>query len=281
MGRNPAKLALAIHKQLGERDGPVPVADIAYGLDIKSIATKDLKGCEGALITPTNKSNGAIAIKQGADFKRQRFTIAHELGHFINPGHVPYGSKDENGVFRLQCSKKDFHAHASQGQFSNHVQKEIEANRFASELLMPRYKLTPHLRPSPDLRHVIKIANDLAVSREAAANRYVETHDDPIAIVFSQTDKIRYIAKGDDFPRILVWNKQKLPQIAQNANSGPSDVFEAETDVWLQSPTTESLEIQTLGQSKGFQMTLLIGPQTDDEDELGIETSYDRYQRFN
>lgn len=278
VGQNPAKLARAIHEQLGRREGSVPVADIAYGLDIQSIEIKDLERCEGVLIMPRNKSKGAIGIKAGARSARQRFTIAHELGHFINQGHLPARSIGDDS-FGFHCSKQDMKASEFSGakRLTESQKKEVEANRFAAELLMPKYKLTPYLRPTPNLEHVVRIAQDLEVSREAAANHYVKMHDDPIAIVFSKNNEIRYIAKRDEFPKTFVWNKQPLPHSVKSASAGLSDIVEDDTDVWLSHPKTEFLEVQTFGQSSYYQMTMLILPTEDDEEHGGVNTSYGRH----
>lgn len=266
VGQNPVKLALAIHKQLGRKEGPIPVADIAYGLDIKSIEMKALEGCEGVLIMPRNKSKGAIGIKDGASTRRQRFTIAHELGHFINCGHQPAKNMDDDS-FGFHCTKQHMKAREFGGarRLSKSQRQEVEANRFAAELLMPKYMLAPFLRLAPNLEHVVKIAKALEVSREAAANRYVKTHDDPIAIIFSKNNVIRYIAKTDEFPKTFVWNRQPLPRAVKSASAGLSDIFKDDTDVWLNRPKTDFLEVQTLGQSHGYQMTLLILPADEDE----------------
>ena len=92
---------------------------------------------------------------------------------------------------------------------------------------------------------------------------------------------IRYICKDDDFPRTLVWNNYALPHEVMNASAGLSDIEDHDTDVWLKAPETPSLDLQTLGQTNGHQMTLLILPETDDDEDLGIETSYGRFNRFN
>lgn len=70
-----------------------------------------------------------------------------------------------------------------------------------------------------------------------------------------------------------------MPHTVANAGKGLSDVVEAETDVWLNRPEMECLEVQTLGQSNGYQMTLLILPGTEDELD-GPESSFERIDRF-
>jgi len=114
---------------------------------------------------PKNKSIGTIAIKDGARINRQRFTIAHELGHFINCGHQPARNMGDDS-FGFHCTKRDMKARewGRAKRITDSQRKEVEANRFAAELLMPKYKLAPYLRPAPNLKHVVRIAQDLDVS---------------------------------------------------------------------------------------------------------------------
>lgn len=67
----------------------------------------------------------SIGVNKNHTVKRQRFTIAHELGHYLN-GHQYF---DEDGEM-LEDTEFDF---------NNPLHKqEREANLFASELLMPK-----------------------------------------------------------------------------------------------------------------------------------------------
>lgn len=83
---------------------------------------------------------------------RQRFTIAHELGHFIL-GHG--GAYRDNPV--------DF-------SIVNHDPLEIAANRFAAELLMPEDVLR-FLIVNKEISDIARLANDLQVSQIAMKYR--------------------------------------------------------------------------------------------------------------
>ncbi|ECI2307723.1 ImmA/IrrE family metallo-endopeptidase [Salmonella enterica] len=68
-----------------------------------------------------NFENGVPVIRYNPhdSLKRQRFTIAHELGHFaLNHGHA------------FRDNKKNF-------SLNNFDLQEVAANKFAAELLMP------------------------------------------------------------------------------------------------------------------------------------------------
>lgn len=72
----------------------------------------------------------AIAVNRAQHRHRQRFTVAHEIGHFL-AGHEDYDAADfmEHKKFYLD------------GSFATHDPKEQEANEFAAELLMPSHML--------------------------------------------------------------------------------------------------------------------------------------------
>ena len=181
-GPNPARLAAAIHLQLQHNVGAVPIYEIATALDIIEIREASLKGLEGALVTTPDRNVGSIVLNRQARPPRRRFTLAHELGHFLNPWHRP---SDPSGSF--SCSRADMVVgwKRRSTSVSMHVSQEIEANRFAIELLAPPHLMRPYLGGIPDLAKVLSLAGALDLSREACARRYVEMLEQPSALIFS------------------------------------------------------------------------------------------------
>lgn len=97
------------------------------GLRIKEV---DAQGFEGTLIRAPNRPKGIVAVaRKIREPGRKRFTIAHEFGHFILPGHGITGRicKGEN----IESRSKRIPAH------------EAAANMFASELLLPTAEVQP------------------------------------------------------------------------------------------------------------------------------------------
>lgn len=78
---------------------PVPIEELALQLEVEEIAELKTEGFEGGLVTDKNRSRGIILVKKGVSAARRRFTIGHELGHFLVANHVP----DKDGQFL--CSK--------------------------------------------------------------------------------------------------------------------------------------------------------------------------------
>ena len=62
---------------------PVPVEQLCRQFDITSIGELETEGFEAALITDECKSAGAILVATERSRQRRRFSIAHELGHFL------------------------------------------------------------------------------------------------------------------------------------------------------------------------------------------------------
>lgn len=107
------------------RSGPVDVLKIAKeeGLEVTAYDLGDISG-----VLHINKDKGIIGYNPKHSTVRQRFTIAHELGHYILHKHTGDIFVDNN--FNQVHFRDD---KSSTGQ----VIKELEANAFAAALLMP------------------------------------------------------------------------------------------------------------------------------------------------
>ena len=68
---------------------PVPIEELAKQLDIEKIAPLETEGFEGGLVTDDARSTGFILVSRAAPSGRRRFTIGHELGHFLIVSHRP------------------------------------------------------------------------------------------------------------------------------------------------------------------------------------------------
>lgn len=123
--RKQAELLIA---SLGITEAPVNVDAVAKHLGIRIVSMKLDDDVSGLLITKPNMAS--IVIREDDPPVRQRFSIAHEIGHFclrhqFEPGehvHVDRGHR---------ISQRD-----RQSSTGKNV-KEIEANQFAACLLMP------------------------------------------------------------------------------------------------------------------------------------------------
>jgi hypothetical protein len=250
-GADPVRLARAIHQQLPGLTGAVPVHDIAFALDIEEIREERLTSLEGCLLTDRNKSYGSILVNGASSRRRRRYTVGHELGHFLNERHVP--TTDEG----FQCTKEDMGHPKRSGRY---LRQEQEANTFSIELLAPERFIRSRLRHPADLEHALAIADDQEISREAAVRRYVALHDECLAVVFSAGDQVRYIEKGEGFPGTAIWANDALPPLPPIPRDGSdlTTLDEVSPLPWLSWTDGVTLFAQSLYQADGYGMTLLL-----------------------
>lgn len=260
VGANPERLAAAIISQLPDLAGAVPVYDIARALDIEEIREERLTSFEGCLLTDQHKSQGSILVNASSNPRRRRYTVGHELGHFLNSRHRPTA---QDG---FRCTQRDM---VDPKGDERHLRQEREANVFAIELLAPRSLLAPRLSRPADLEHVLAISDERDISREAAARRYVSLHHECLAVAFSREGKIRYIEKGKEFPSTRVWIGDPVPQLPGSPpdEDHVTSLDEASAGVWLANPNTRTLFAQTLFQRDDFAITMLLAELQEHDDE--------------
>jgi Zn-dependent peptidase ImmA (M78 family) len=270
VGLNPQRLAEAIHDQLGELDGAVPVYEIAAALDIEEIRERPLFNLEGALVTTTERNCGSILLNLSSSPQRRRFSLGHELLHFLNPTH------EQTSADGFHCTRRDMSISSNDKIGDRHRRQESEANRFAIELLTPRRRLNQFLKGTPDLVKVASMAREFDISREAAARRFVELHSDDLAVVFCKDSRFLYADSGRDFPRLSL-QKGEHCDLGKSVQGALSDFDEVVADDWLHAsqPTCELLA-QTLWQANGYSITLLRAEQSDD-DGPGFDDTFERF----
>lgn len=262
---SPEALAACIIEHFPEVQLPVALEPIATAVGIVEIAGQDTDSFEGVLITDAAKSRGSIAYNAASSVQRRRFTIAHELGHFLMPLHGA----------NAQCVKTDMGVFVTKDAS---LRREAEANRFAAALLMPRrlFQTTSRRLGEPEVEHILALADLYAVSKEAAVRRYVELCDDPCAVIFSQNGVVRRTYKTANLPAISLRRDTSLPrQCASMQNSHLvgriSECTETEPSLWFNDTRrfrSATLFEQFLDQANGHCMTMLtVDSQADEDDE--------------
>lgn len=113
---------------------------------------------------------------------RLRFTIAHEVAHFLLGHRIPSESV-------LDADAAPFSVH-----------QEREADVFASEFLMPEEWVAPMCVAAPNLNAVHAIAKTFRVSIVASAVRYVEFACVPCAVVYSEKGNVVWAKRSPTFP---------------------------------------------------------------------------------
>lgn len=121
--RDPAREAERIRNSFWTRGFPVDPVLIAQRLGVSVRQAKLSPGVSGALVKSPGE-DPTILLNANDHPNRQRFTCAHELGHYISRENDPdaYEYVDLRDIFRSAAGTKP---------------EEIFANTFAANLLMP------------------------------------------------------------------------------------------------------------------------------------------------
>lgn len=135
-----------------------------------------LQGCEARLVRK-GKNAGLIRIRDDIpECGRQRFALAHDLGH--------WELHDQSQWF--VCSSADLRDYEQSPA-------EIEANSFASELLMPTFMVRPRCeKAAPDLTLMKAIAEEFNVSLTSAAIRVLRESKHECVLVYSYDRRVKW-----------------------------------------------------------------------------------------
>ena len=165
-----------------------------HQLDLEVIArTNNLKiryakldGCAANILGLGDR--GVITIDEDSTLGRKRFSIAHEIGHWIYDRH--------RGV--NMCKATDMGSSWSGKSRYNPIERR--ANVFAAELLLPKDWFISAVRGKPtSFETVVELRDLFNTSLSAAALRIVELGDNPSLLLYFDTKRVlkRFKASSD------------------------------------------------------------------------------------
>lgn len=171
-----------LHKLMVEDPSEIDLMAVVGLLGGLTVEEGGLEGAEGRILW--GKNDAAIRIKAGLWPGRKRFTLAHEIGHFVLHKSKPQGRFDTGHQFAIW----------------NEANEEAEANVFASELLMPDYLFMSRLkRQAPSFRNLDQLAEEFAASRLSTALQYVHYCHEQVALVFSRDGQVVWTKAAKQF----------------------------------------------------------------------------------
>ncbi|MYC12762.1 MAG: ImmA/IrrE family metallo-endopeptidase [Gemmatimonadetes bacterium] len=139
----------------------------------------DEEGVSGMLLRHGD-TFGILYSTQIPNIGFQRFSIAHELGHYFIDGHLDQIPFDDN-------------VHRSRADFVSNNYYEREADHFAAGLLMPITPVRRIIHRSPSgLGGIQAVQEETNASLTAAAIRYVGMTDEAVAIIVSSNGIVDY-----------------------------------------------------------------------------------------
>lgn len=284
-----ASFRLKMATQMGEKvatdagyaNFPIEPAKIAKSNDIDVQAKPaEVQGISGALIF----AGTDVTLIYSCEYNNigfENFCIAHELGHYFLPGH-PEEIIKSGGT------------HLSRADFTQNTSIELEADHFASGLLLPSRLTRGFLsRNQVGLEGILELAETANCSRTAAAIRAAECCDYPIAVIVSQESQVAYAFLSDRFKALgklaFLRKGEPLPDtVTCRFNADPKNVLLSKQDCesthlgeWFDGPPSIALDEQVIGLGGyGYTLTVLSSeelpndPDEEDDEDEELEKSW-------
>lgn len=258
-------------REINYKKIPVDPTEIAKMKGIE-IVEDEAEGYTGMLLVVDGEA--MISVKRSMrEVTRKRFTISHELGHYTIPGHIT----TQQTIF--QCSDKDL---TTFGKIDN---KEIEANCFAAELLLPEEHFKKRVQYKDlNKRLLDDLCSEFETSLTATGIRFV-TFRPEYAVVFSENSKIRWFNAGEEFRYYLDSTPGSLlhkESLAYNFFSGvtlPDTFTEIPSYVWINDfkykKSHRVMELSIGSRTYNHVLTFLYVDNIEEDDDAEDEERYD------
>ena len=218
-----AMTAAALRAEL-EIPPKVDLDQIAGQLSL-TIVEVESKSFEGALLRSSRTVSGRILVRKGIrESGRRRFTIAHEIGHYILHGDQ-----------QTPCSPRVIE-NWKEGQ----PRPEREADTFASELLLPTNDVTQYVNKRwPSMEVIADVADHFGASLMAAGRKFCDVASQSCVIVWSNQHLIRWFHGSPTFAHFVEVGKQiDFDSVAYRAYEGkplPVEMEEVPAEAWIKS----------------------------------------------
>jgi hypothetical protein len=197
----------------------LPDTPLGKGTLIKEPANLTWNASEGALVrNPDNHAEWGIFVNPTARAERKRFTVAHELGHFVlHRATQATFNCDKEGVYSGIDTLKKI---------------EREADDFASNLLMPGDMLRERINGKRiDIHLLGDLAKEFGVSLEAMCIRLIKYTEQRAVLVYWDHGFLKYQWPSGDAKRTRVrLRKTGDPQEPLVGTLAANDEIEQEWD---------------------------------------------------
>lgn len=185
--------------------------------------------------------------------ERHNFTFAHELGHHFLKHPPTYHSNSESSI---QCSTGNFESESKP--------REVQANQFAVELLMPEAQFRPGMAGAPvDFTLIGSLARQFMVSKQACSYRITALTSSPCIIIRSKDGHVTGVTASRS-ARGHLQQLESIPidtaaHIAIQQKWGHNDFEECDANKWLARtvPGNKLVECTHCHKDSGYAMTIL------------------------
>lgn len=150
LGESPMEIVLRHQQRV-----PVDVRALAADLGIPVKMDRSLGEAAGMICRDVSRSGFSISINPNDPRRRQRFTLAHEIAHYLLHADIIGDGIVDDAMFRSKMS--DFH--------------ERQANRVAADILLPKKAVKEAFR---QVKGIAPLAEMFDVSTDAMKIRLRE-----------------------------------------------------------------------------------------------------------
>ena len=151
-----------------------------------TVVEKPVTGCEARIIGYGERA--IIVVNSESLLSRKRFSAAHELGHWMR----------DAGTIGLGCNPEALFG-------SGEANAETRANRYASDLLLPKFMFAPRAKGCPiTFETVSALADMFQTSLTATSIRLIDYGSYPAMLVCSDAQRVRWFRRGAEVP-ISLW----------------------------------------------------------------------------
>lgn len=222
--------AESLVKDLGITEpAEIDIEAIAYYCGAK-VRYRELTGCEASIVGANQQA--IITVNSRSRLERQRFSVGHELGHWmLDRGRENIGK---------WCQQKDIGA-----QWSFRADPEARANAFAANLLMPEYLFAPLVLNRPiTFETVLTISSLFRTSLTATAIRLVKLGSYPAMAVCHSKARREWFVPGPDvpdnfYPHRVLDKESEAFDIINGAKGNMCEPTETPADIWIDKKNAE------------------------------------------
>lgn len=176
---------------------------IAYTLNAEVIY-EPLQGYEANIFG--SKDKAVITVNSGTQVSRQRFSLAHEIGHWTN---------DRGKNLSIECSTGDINQKQNGKGLTAHQAREARANVFASHLMMPEFMMVDIANMPVNMDTVRFIASTYNTSLVSSAGRLIELTKKPALVaLWSHNGTRRWFDRSASLSD-SIWPLQSIPHPPQ------------------------------------------------------------------
>lgn len=185
-----------------------------------TVLYESLQGAEARILGAGDRA--IITVNNTSRRGRQRFSIGHELGHWVW----------DRGKAAFACNSGEFTKRWSG------VDRESVANKYAAELLLPRYLFRPLVnKKSVTFQTVKELATTFETSLTATAIRLVQNASYQAMVICTSAAGREWFIPGPDLER-KIWPRRDLSRdtVAYQLlhtdmeSPGPTDL---DADAWI------------------------------------------------